>query len=290
MFVDVMLLILAGVVGYFIGTINFSKIVAWHARKKDITKLGSKNPGAMNMLRSFGVGLAFLTFVAEVVKSGLVCLAFKLLYDHFGIWGGGDFVYYLVGFCLMIGYNFPVWSKFKGGKGVACFSGIFIFSPIWYVSLGWFVVCFVLFIIIDIGSVISFTYTGGLTIATTVFTWLTGTSAWVSSYITIIVWALFILTLIRHKANIKRLIAGTENKVGFKSKLKKVFCHNKGEQIIDEAEVSNETEAEIVIVEQNDYQNAAENVETEADENEKAQVEEEKEPEQSHTANEDKNN
>ncbi len=275
MFVDVMLLILAGVVGYFIGTINFSKIIAWHARKKDITKLGSKNPGAMNMLRSFGVGLAFLTFVAEVVKSGLVCLAFKLLYDHFGIWGGGDFVYYLVGFCLMIGYNFPVWSKFKGGKGVAC-------SPIWYVSLGWFVVCFVLFIIIDIGSVISFTYTGGLTIATTVFTWLTGTSAWVSSYITIIVWALFILTLIRHKANIKRLIAGTENKVGFKSKLKKVFCHNKGEQIIDEAEVSNETEAEIVIVEQN--------VETEADENEKAQVEEEKEPEQSHTANEDKNN
>lgn len=269
MFVDVMLLILAGVVGYFIGTINFSKIIAWHARKKDITKLGSKNPGAMNMLRSFGVGLAFLTFVAEVVKSGLVCLAFKLLYDHFGIWGGGDFVYYLVGFCLMIGYNFPVWSKFKGGKGVACFSGIFIFSPIWYVSLGWFVVCFVLFIIIDIGSVISFTYTGGLTIATTVFTWLTGTSAWVSSYITIIVWALFILTLIRHKANIKRLIAGTENKVGFKSKLKKVFCHNKGEQIIDEAEVSNETEAEIVIVEQNDYQNAAENVETEADENEK---------------------
>ncbi len=303
MFVDVMLLIVAGIVGYFIGTINFSKIIAWHARKKDITKLGSKNPGAMNMLRSFGVGLAFLTFIAEVVKAGLVCLCFKLLYQHFGIWGGGDFVYYLVGFCLMIGYNFPVWSKFKGGKGVACFSGIFIFSPIWYVSLGWFVVCFILFILIDIGSVISFTYTGGLTIATTVFTWLTGTSVWVSSYITVIVWALFILTLIRHKANIKRLIAGTENKVGFKSKLKKVFCHNKGEQIIDEAEVNNENEAEIVIVEQNDYQNAAENVETgaefnetvfegsetEAGESEKSQVEE-KEPEQSHTANEDKNN
>ena len=155
MLIDILLLILASVISYFIGTINFSKIIAWHARKKDITKLGSHNPGAMNMLRQFGFGLALLTFIAEVLKAGLTCLVFKLIYDHIGVWGGGSFVYYLSGFFLMLGYNFPVWSKFKGGKGVACLSGVFLFSPIWYVGIAWFFVCFLLFLVIDIGSVIS---------------------------------------------------------------------------------------------------------------------------------------
>ncbi len=250
---SVLLLILAGFVSYFIGTINFSKIIAWRAKKKDITQIGSHNPGAMNMLRSFGFGLALLTFVAEATKAGLVCLGFKLLYDHFGVWGGGDFVYYLAGFCLMIGYNFPVWTKFKGGKGVACFAGILLFSPIWYVSLGWFAVCFVLFIFIDIGSVISLIYTGGLAIATTVFFWLMNYSVWVAAYVTAMVWALYILTIIRHRANLKRLFSGTENRVGFKDKLKKVFCHKKGERIIDEANIESEAESEIVIDETNDY-------------------------------------
>ncbi len=254
---SVLLLVLASFISYFIGTINFSKIIAWHAKRKDITKIGSTNPGAMNMLRSFGFGLALLTFVAEVLKAGLTCLTFKLIYDHFGVWGGGDFVFYLAGFFIMLGYNFPVWTRFKGGKGVACMSGILIFSPIWYVSLAWFAVCFLLFIIIDIGSVISFTFIGGLTIATTIFFWLQNYSVWVASYVTAMVWILYILILFRHKANIVRLCKGTENKVGFKGKLKKVFKHGKGEQIIDEANVESNAEAEIVIEEQNDYENGA---------------------------------
>ncbi len=252
---SILLLILAGFISYLIGSINFSRIIAARARRKDITKIGSKNPGAMNMLRSFGFGLALLTFIAEVVKAGTVCLVFKVIYEHYHIWGGGDFVYYLAGFFLMIGYNFPIWTKFKGGKGVACLAGIFIFSPIWYVSLAWFAVCFVLFIFIDIGSVISFIYTGGLSIATTVYMWLMGYSTWVASYVTIMVWLLYILILFRHKANIIRLIHHTENKVGFKGKLKKVFCHKKGERIIDEENFDNQAEKEIVIEEKNSYHN-----------------------------------
>ncbi len=246
---SVLLLVLAGFVCYFIGTINFSKIIAWKARKKDITKLGSHNPGSMNMLRNFGFGLAFLTFVAEVLKAGLVCLAFKLLYEHLNVWGGGDFVYFLAGFFLMIGYNFPVWTKFKGGKGVACFAGIYIFSSIWYVSLSWFVLCFILFLFIDYGSVISLTYIGGLTIATTVYTWIMQSSNWVSIYITIMVWVLYALILFQHRTNFKRLFNGTENKAGFRAKVKKVFCHKKGEVIIDEEQVENEAESEIVVEE-----------------------------------------
>lgn len=239
--VDAMIFILVAFISYFIGTINFSKIMAWQYRHKDITKLGSGNPGTMNMLRNFGFGLALATFLLEVIKAGLCCLAFKLIYPQYD-----QVIYFFSGLFLMIGYNFPVWSKFKGGKGVATFAGIFLFSNLWYVALAWFVVCFVLLIIIDYGSVISFTYIGGLTIAYTIYVWLTNTYlAWA---ITAIIWFLLILTIVKHRGNIKRLITHTESKVEFKNKLKKVFCHKKGEEIIDESEIEHKPE-EIIVIE-----------------------------------------
>ena len=56
--------VLIAVISYFIGTINFAKIISWYSRHKDITKVGSGNPGTMNMLRSFGFKLALFTFLA----------------------------------------------------------------------------------------------------------------------------------------------------------------------------------------------------------------------------------
>ena len=209
---------------YLIGSVNFAKIIAWHGRRKDITKIGSKNPGTMNMLRSFGLWLAVLTFLCEVVKAGVTCLLTKILTAHFGLAYGGEFAYYFAGLFIVLGYDFPIWSKFKGGKGVAVFSGIFLFSSIWYASLGWFVICFVILILLDYGSVVSFLYTGGLSIATTIYTWLAMSCDMVSNiFVTAVIWALYILMLVKHRGNIKRLISGTENKVGFKTKLKKVF-------------------------------------------------------------------
>ncbi len=238
--VNALIFILVAFISYFIGTINFSKIIAWYGRHKDITKLGSGNPGTMNMLRNFGFGLALATFIAEVVKAGLCCLAFKLIYPEFG-----QGIYFFSGLFLMLGYNFPVWSKFKGGKGVATFAGIFLFSNLWYVALAWFAVCFVLLIIIDYGSVISFIYIGGLTIAYTIYVWVEGVYlAWA---ITAIIWFLLALTIFKHRGNISRLINHTESKVDFKGKLKKVFCHKRGEEIIDEADVNHKPEGEIVI-------------------------------------------
>ena len=238
--VNALIFILVAFISYFIGTINFSKIIAWYGRHKDITKLGSGNPGTMNMLRNFGFGLALATFIAEVVKAGLCCLAFKLIYPEFG-----QGIYFFSGLFLMLGYNFPVWSKFKGGKGVATFAGIFLFSNLWYVALAWFAVCFVLLIIIDYGSVISFIYIGGLTIAYTIYVWVEGVYlAWA---ITAIIWFLLALTIFKHRGNISRLINHTESKVDFKGKLKKVFCHKKGEEIIDEADVNHKPEGEIVV-------------------------------------------
>ena len=210
------------ILSYLIGSVNFAKIIAWHGRRKDITKIGSKNPGTMNMLRSFGLWLAVLTFVCEILKSGVTCLLVKILTEHLGLTYGGVFAYYFAGFFIVLGYDFPVWSKFKGGKGVAVFSGIFLFSQIWYVSIGWFIVCFVILILLDYGSVVSFIYTGGLTIATTIFTWLTPGDIVVKIFVTSVIWALYVLMLVKHRGNIVRLYNHTENKVGFKAKLQKV--------------------------------------------------------------------
>lgn len=229
---------------YLIGTINFSKIIAWNARRKDITKIGSHNPGTMNMLRSFGFGLAFLTFVAEIVKSGLVCLAFKLILPDYG-----DFAYFFAGFFLMIGNGFPVWSRGKGGKCVACLAGIFLFSSIWYVSLGWFVICFILLVIVDIGSVISFSYIGGLTIAYSLYAFLKPIPS--AGPVTLIIWVMYIIMLVKHHANIKRLFQGKENRVGFKDKLRSFFNKEKEGEVIVEG-VDETPEKEIVIDEKHD--------------------------------------
>ena len=237
--VDVLYYIFIAFVSYFIGTVNFSKIIAWYFRHKDITKVGSGNPGTMNMLRSFGFGLALSTFIAEVAKAGLTCFIFQLLFPEYPI------VYFFSGLFVLLGYIFPVWSKFKGGKGVACFAGIFLFSELWYVALGWFAICFILFLFINYGSVISFTYIGGLTIAYTIYVWVANVPyAWA---ITAILWFLYALMLFKHRGNIKRLINHTESKIDFKAKIKKVFCHKKGEEIIDEEQVIQKPEKEIVI-------------------------------------------
>ena len=244
-----LMLFLAAFVSYFIGTINFAKIISWNARRKDITKIGSKNPGTMNMLRSHGFGLALATFICEVAKAGLTCLLFKLLFRFMGMVAYEDIAYFTAALFMVIGYDFSVWSKFKGGKGVAVFAGVLLFSHLWYAAIGWFVLCFIFLVVLDIGSVVSFTYTGGLTIGYTILAWLGGFDVATAIVMTAVLWFLYILMLVKHHANIKRLFNGTENKVGFKDKIRKVFHKNKGEEVIDEEEVVAAPEKEIVVEE-----------------------------------------
>ena len=106
---------------------------------------------------------------------------------------------------------------------------------------------------VNYGSVISFVYIGGLTVAYTIYVWLASyQTVWVTQnqyacIITVILWFLYILMLFMHRGNIKRLINHTESKIDFKGKIKKVFCHKKGEEIIDEEYVNHAPEKEIVI-------------------------------------------
>ena len=98
---------------------------------------------------------------------------------------------------------------------------------------------------IEYASVISFTYIGGLSIAYTIYAFVSQIYyAWL---VVAIIWVMYLIMLARHHANIKRLFTHTENKIDFKAKLAKVFKHKKGETIIDEEFVEHAPEAEIIV-------------------------------------------
>lgn len=212
-------LTIAFVVAYLIGNINFARIFSWHFARKDITKVGSKNPGTMNMLRTRGFGEAFLTLIFEGIKSGIPALAGYFLFENF-FTGFGHIAYFLIAFGAIIGHCYPVFYKFKGGKGVACTFGMFVFHPnCWWVSLVVFVCCFILFLFVDYPFLVSLTFMFVMSVFATC--WFTvNTYALATMLVAILVcWLDFFFVVYLHRGNIKRLINGNENKVHLLDKL-----------------------------------------------------------------------
>ena len=213
-------LVIAFVVSYLIGNINFARIFSWVFAKKDITTVGSKNPGTMNMLRTRGFGEAILTLVMEAIKCGVPALVSYYLIGHFYT-GYADLAFFIAGFAGIIGHCFPVFYKFKGGKGVACTFGLFTFHPIfWWMSLIGFVICFLLLLfVVKFGSVVSLFYVTGMSVVATVL--------FSTSYhpfliaLLVIIWLNVVMIYALHHANLHRLFTGKENKVDLMSKLKK---------------------------------------------------------------------
>lgn len=213
-------LVIAFVVSYLIGNINFARIFSWAFAKKDITTVGSKNPGTMNMLRTRGFGEAILTLVMEAIKSGVPALVSYYLIGHFYA-GYADLAFFIAGFAAIVGHCFPVFYKFKGGKGVACTFGLFTFHPIfWWMSLIGFVICFLLLLfVVKFGSVVSLFYVTGMSVVATVL-FSVGNHPFLIALL-VIIWLNVVMIYALHHANLYRLFTGKENKVNLMSKLKK---------------------------------------------------------------------
>ena len=213
-------LVIAFVVSYLIGNINFARIFSWAFAKKDITTVGSKNPGTMNMLRTRGFGEAILTLVMEAIKSGVPALVSYYLIGHFYA-GYADLAFFIAGFAGIVGHCFPVFYKFKGGKGVACTFGLFTFHPIfWWMSLIGFAICFLLLLfVVKFGSVVSLFYVTGMSVVATVL-FSVGNHPFLIALL-VIIWLNVVMIYALHHANLHRLFTGKENKVDLMSKLKK---------------------------------------------------------------------
>lgn len=203
------------VVSYLLGNIHFARIISKKICKDDITKRGSGNPGTMNMVRNYGIGLGLLTLLLDALKGAAAALFGYLMLG--GELSGmvSTYALYLGGFSAVIGHVFPVFYNFKGGKGVATSVGFFtIINPL-LSGVIFFIGIFV-WIITKIGSLTSLFYITSFVITTTVLNYKV-------DYILplVLLYTLTILIFVVHKNNIKKLFSGKETKVDFKTTLEK---------------------------------------------------------------------
>lgn len=206
------LALLSLVAAYLIGSINFAVIFSKIFMKKDVREVGSGNAGATNVLRSAGILPGILTFLCDALKGfaaayiGLICFKYSGIDFMQGIYGA-----YICGLFCMIGHVFPIFFKFKGGKGVAVSVGIFsVCCPI-AIALGLaaFTLVTVLSRMVSLGSIIA---TVVVVVLSGIF-YDTDASFW-AQYLPCL--AMGFIVIIKHKDNIKRLINGTESKFGKK--------------------------------------------------------------------------
>lgn len=198
--------ILCGVIGYILGSLNSALIVSKVRYHDDIRKYGSKNAGMTNMMRTYGKTAAFLTLSGDMLKGVIsVFIGWLLMGMHFG---GG----YIGALLCIIGHVYPVFFKFKGGKGVATSAAaILMLSPkVFLVIMTVFVVTVALSRYLSLGSVLAAAVYPLVTyIATPVET---------KGFSFIFAFAIALFVIYLHRENIKRLANGTENKFTFKTK------------------------------------------------------------------------
>ncbi|MGD9965008.1 MAG: glycerol-3-phosphate 1-O-acyltransferase PlsY [Hyphomonadaceae bacterium] len=203
--------ILAAAGGYLLGSIPFGLVLTRAAGLGDIREIGSGNIGATNVLRTGRKDLALATLVLDAAKAGIALVFFKALANWFaGAALGEDGAYQVglvAGAAAFIGHCYPVWLKFKGGKGVATFFGVLFAGP-WPVGLiagvTW----------LAVATMFRFSSLAALCAAAIapVMALVAGFS-WEEIAFTLVLAALIFW---RHRANIERLLAGTEPRIGDK--------------------------------------------------------------------------
>jgi glycerol-3-phosphate acyltransferase PlsY len=206
------------VVSYLLGSIPFGYLLVRLFRGEDVRETGSGNIGATNVARTGSKGLAVATLVLDALK-GYVAVAHVFFFaGHHPMavpdWGAHS-VYILAalaGFFAIVGHMFPVWLRFKGGKGVATAVGAFLgIAP---AAVGISLLLFV--VIVGITRYVSL----GSMVAAAVFPiaswWINPETR--SSAVFVLMAASSLLIIVRHKDNIRRLMAGNENRLGGRKK------------------------------------------------------------------------
>lgn len=204
--------IILAVVCYFIGNITWARVVA-KTKHDDITKHGSGNPGTLNSWRFYGFWPGVITFVLDMLKGLVSALAGYLIFKYCGL--NGEIALYVGGFACVLGHIFPVVFKFKGGKGIATSIGVF-FVANWWVTLICFVAMIVSMLFIKYASICTLLE---IIVLSVVEICLVNPANWVNYNL---ICGILFLVLFAHRANIKRLFTGKENKTELLAMLKKM--------------------------------------------------------------------
>ena len=128
---------LIGIISYLMGSIPFGFILTKIFLKKDIREIGSGNIGATNALRTGNKAIGYSTLVLDIFKAVAPVIYVKVFYQDF---------LYIASLCAFLGHVFPIWLKFKGGKGVATYVGILFAINIYFgiiFAISWFITFFI---------------------------------------------------------------------------------------------------------------------------------------------------
>jgi len=187
----------AALLGYLLGSIPFGLVLTKLAGLGDIRAIGSGNIGATNVLRTGRKDLALATLLLDGGKGAVAVLIARMFSEDLTVIAGG---------AAILGHQFPVWLKFKGGKGVATKLGTLI-AVNWMVGIGTCLVWLVAAVLFRYSSLSALIATAA---SPFLALWLgTVPQAWLAAFAAVLVW-------IRHHENIRRLLKGEEPKIGRK--------------------------------------------------------------------------
>ena len=207
--------IIVALIAYLIGSINFSIIISKKMAGFDIREKGSGNAGTTNMLRAVGKKAAVITLICDILK-GVVSILIAVLAGKIVKNLDNALLVQLAGIFVIIGHTFPVFFKFKGGKGIATALGVLLMIN-WQIGLICLIFALVLMALTKMVSV-------GSIAAAILFPILvafidqnyivpTSNSNWSYLVFSIIV---ALLVIFNHRANVQRILNGTENRLSFK--------------------------------------------------------------------------
>ena len=202
--------VVTAIIAYLIGSINFSVILSKKMAGFDVREKGSGNAGTTNMLRAVGKKAAAITLVCDILK-GVVEILVAMFIGNVVEEANKPLLVQIAGIAVILGHTFPIFFKFKGGKGVATSLGVLIMSN-WQIGLICLVFALILIVLTQMVSVGSI----AAAILYPVLTLFIPENYIVPGNYLIYSVILAILVVFNHRENVKRLLNGTENKISFK--------------------------------------------------------------------------
>lgn len=221
---DIFVVVMGCIISYLLGGISIARLVTKKDKEGDINNQGSGNPGTMNMLRTHGLFMGMFTLICDALKGVLPALFGLLYFEQIDV----NFSYtalYLFGLCAVVGHIFPVYYKFKGGKGIATTLGVFIVAdPI--TSLILFGILFVTLYFIKISSVVSLLFITINAIIQLFKPYCEGN--WI---LIVIMLLMVVLDIWAHRQNLVRLVENRENAADLQEGLRKDIEKIKNKQV-----------------------------------------------------------
>jgi acyl phosphate:glycerol-3-phosphate acyltransferase len=199
------MILIVAVIAYLLGSIPFGFLLVLIFRKEDIRTKGSGNIGATNVVRSGAKGLGALTFLLDAAKGYVAVFAAGWL---LGEWFSGPNIHAIAAFFAILGHMYPVWLRFKGGKGVATAFGVFLaLSPkAALIGLGIFLVVFLIWRYVSLASIVS-----AIVFPIAALLLARGQTTPLLTAVTVLI---PLAVISKHHQNIARLLHGTEYRFG----------------------------------------------------------------------------